>query len=275
MASVATVDRAALEVLLPAIPDLVAVYRFGSTARGMARADSDVDLAVLAPHPLDPVERFDLAERIARRLGTDVDLVDLARASTVLRMQVLGEGCLVADRDHRTREEFEMLAFSDYARLQEERRPVLESFVRERRVAVPDDVSLNKVAIIERCLDRIAAVHAGDDDNLLHDPTRQDSIVLNLQRACEAAIDLAMHLVSVHRLGVPQDTRNAFELLREAGMVSAEVETCMSRMVGFRNLAVHDYGALDPDVVRDIVAGHLGDFRDFARAALASSTRAR
>ena len=56
-----------------------------------------------------------------------------------------------------------------------------------------DDVALNKAGIIERCLARVREVHAGDDANLFDDPTRQDSIVLNLQRACEASIDLAMH----------------------------------------------------------------------------------
>ena len=268
--SPAAIDRVAVDVLLPAIPDLVAIYRFGSTARGTSRPDSDVDLAVLASRPIDPVERFDLAQRIAGRLGTDVDLVDLARTSTVFRMQVLGDGCVLADRDRRAREEFEMLAWSDYARLQEERRPVLDFLVRERRVSVPDDVSLNKVAIIERCLARIAEVHAGDDDALAYDQTRQDSILLNLQRACEASIDLAMRAVSIHRLGLPQETRHAFELLRDARIISADLADRMGRMVGFRNLAVHDDRALDLDVVRDIVACRLDDFREFARAVLAA-----
>ncbi|MFM7737078.1 MAG: type VII toxin-antitoxin system HepT family RNase toxin [Alphaproteobacteria bacterium] len=129
---------------------------------------------------------------------------------------------------------------------------------------MPDDVSLNKVAIIERCIERITQVHAGDDEAFLHDLNRQDSILLNLQRACEAAIDLAMRAVSIHRLGLPQETRHAFELLRDAGLVSADVTERMVRMVGFRNLAVHDYRALDLDVVLDIVAHRLDDFRDFA-----------
>src|SRR5204862_3354274 len=62
-----------------------------------------------------------------------------------------------------------------------------------------DDVVLNKAAIIERCVRRVREEHAGDDRRLTEDITRQDSIILNLQRACEAAIDLAMHLVRVHR----------------------------------------------------------------------------
>src|SRR5256885_16757196 len=63
-----------------------------------------------------------------------------------------------------------------------------------------DDVVLNKAATIERCVRRIREEHAGDDRRLIEDITRQDSIVLNLQRACEAAIDLAMHLVLVPHL---------------------------------------------------------------------------
>ena len=62
-----------------------------------------------------------------------------------------------------------------------------------------DDTVLNKAAAIERCLHRVREVYASDDRNLREDLTRQDSIVLNLQRACEAAIDLAMHVVREHR----------------------------------------------------------------------------
>jgi len=56
-----------------------------------------------------------------------------------------------------------------------------------------DDIILNKAAIIERCIHRIQEEYAGDERNLLENLTKQDSIILNLQRACEAAIDLAMH----------------------------------------------------------------------------------
>lgn len=72
-----------------------------------------------------------------------------------------------------------------------------------------DDVVLNKAAIIERCIARVREEYAGDEQNLVANITRQDSIVLNLQRACEAAIDLAMHLVRERHLGIPQETRDA------------------------------------------------------------------
>ena len=131
-----------------------------------------------------------------------------------------------------------------------------------------DDVVLNKAAIIERSLGRVAAEHAGDDANLLANQTRQDSIVLNLQRATEAAIDLAMHLVRKHRLGIPQDSRDAFELLRRASRLDEPLAAELTKMVGFRNVAVHQYQQLDLAIVRMIVRERTADLRRFAKLCL-------
>jgi uncharacterized protein YutE (UPF0331/DUF86 family) len=64
-------------------------------------------------------------------------------------------------------------------------------------------VILNKVSIIERCIKRIHEEYDNNPDHL-ENYTKQDSIVLNLQRACEASIDLAMHIVADKKLGLPQ-----------------------------------------------------------------------
>lgn len=131
-----------------------------------------------------------------------------------------------------------------------------------------DDVVVNKAAIIERCLRRVREEYAGDDRNLRDNMTRQDSIILNLQRACEAAIDLAMHLVRAHRLGVPQESREAFEMLAGAALVDRELAVRLQRMVGFRNVAVQDYRSLDLDIVRSIIQDRLDDFLAFTAIAL-------
>lgn len=131
-----------------------------------------------------------------------------------------------------------------------------------------DDIVVNKAATIERCVRRVREVYDGRPDNLTDDLTRQDSIVLNLQRACEACIDLAMHRVRKHRLGVPQDSRGAFELLVEAGRLDSALADALTAMVGFRNVAVHDYMRLSLDVVRAIVEQHTEDLLGFASASL-------
>ena len=73
-----------------------------------------------------------------------------------------------------------------------------------------DDIALNKAAIIRRCINRVTEDFRGDPSRL-DNFTIQDSIVLNILRACKAAIDLAMHRVAQGRLGIPQSSRDAFE----------------------------------------------------------------
>lgn len=81
----------------------------------------------------------------------------------------------------------------------------------------------------------------------------QDAIVLNLLRACEASIDLAMYMVRLHHLGLPQSSRDAFRLLQEAGFISADLARRMQHMVGFRDVAVHDYQALSLPILKTIL----------------------
>lgn len=135
-----------------------------------------------------------------------------------------------------------------------------------------DEVVLNKTAIIERCLQRIREEYVGHEGELETNDTRQDAIVLNLQRACEAAIDLAMHVTRIRRLGLPGDAREAFTLLERAHLIPADVANRMRAMVGFRNIAVHQYQDLQLPVLRAILDQRLGDFRTFTRA-LATAAR--
>jgi len=132
----------------------------------------------------------------------------------------------------------------------------------------PDPVLRRKVAAIERCLKRVRELAAGDPDRL-DDQTIEDAVVLNLQRACEAAIDAAMRVVAQRRLGLPQDSREAFTLLEQASLLDGPVADRMRKMVGFRNVAVHAYQDLDRTIVKKIVHDRLPDFEAFCRAVMA------
>lgn len=131
-----------------------------------------------------------------------------------------------------------------------------------------DDVILNKVATIERGLQRVQEEYAGRMENLEQNLTWQDSIILNIQRACEASIDLAMHLVRRFKLGIPQESRHAFDLLVAAGKLEGAMADALKRMVGFRNIAVHDYQRINLVIVRSIIESNLDGLRAFARHAL-------
>ncbi|KPB74343.1 type VII toxin-antitoxin system MntA family adenylyltransferase antitoxin [Pseudomonas cannabina] len=81
-----------LKHLQSRLPDMLAVYLFGSQATGHAGADSDLDLAVLVPGTLDPIEAWRLAGEIADIVHLPVDLIDLRTASTVMQYQIITKG---------------------------------------------------------------------------------------------------------------------------------------------------------------------------------------
>jgi len=131
-----------------------------------------------------------------------------------------------------------------------------------------DNILLNKAAIIERCLLRIHEEYANDPQNLRKNFTKQDSIILNLERACEASIDIAMHMVRKNKLGIPQDSRDSFDLLTKAKLIDQELSSNLNSMVGFRNIAVHDYQNINLDIVQAIIENRLKDLQKFAAWAI-------
>lgn len=125
------------------------------------------------------------------------------------------------------------------------------------------DIIFNKAQVIERCIKRINEEYENNPNNL-QNFTKQDSIILNIQRACEASIDLAMHIVSEMNLGIPQSSREVFDLLNKGNIIDEVLAKRLKAMVGFRNVAVHDYQALNLAIVQKIIEEHLEDLKAFA-----------
>lgn len=131
-----------------------------------------------------------------------------------------------------------------------------------------DDVILNKTALIERCLRRIREDYTGHEIEFETSCMRQDAILLNLQRACESSIDLAAHVIRLKKLGLPQKSRDLFVLLQEASLIDSGLSQRLQGMVGFRNIAVHNYQQLNLEIVRNLLEHRLVDFECFTKAML-------
>lgn len=131
-----------------------------------------------------------------------------------------------------------------------------------------DDVLINKAATIERCVARARAEYDANPGTFTTDFTRQDAAILNIQRACEAALDMGHYLIRRDQLGIPQSARDVFALLHQAGCINAELADVLKRMVGFRNIAVHDYQTLQLPIVVSIITRHLDDFLGYSETLL-------
>jgi len=129
------------------------------------------------------------------------------------------------------------------------------------------DVALAKLATIRRCLQRVRTVTGGDVARV-RTADVQDIVVLNLQRAIQAAIDLAAHRISQRQWGLPDSLKAHFTILQRERVIDADLSVRLEAMVGFRNIAVHDYASIDVRILERIVAERLGDLEAFADAVI-------
>lgn len=126
-----------------------------------------------------------------------------------------------------------------------------------------------KLDSLQRCIERVASRRPPSVEALEADIDLQDILVLNLSRAVQICVDLATHLLSGLPVPPPDTMGAAFERLAEAGILGPELSLRMRKAVGFRNIAVHAYDAIDWEIVHAIATDRLQDFQAFAHTVAA------
>lgn len=126
------------------------------------------------------------------------------------------------------------------------------------------EIILSKIESIEKCLKRIKEKMKDKNFNL-DDYDIQDIIVLNLQRACQQSIDLAMFTTAELALGIPVNSSDSFQKLLNKTIISKETYENMKGMVGFRNVAIHEYQKINYNIVEYVINNRLVDFYKFTK----------
>lgn len=132
---------------------------------------------------------------------------------------------------------------------------------------VDRDIILEKSAIIQRCLKRIQEV-TGLSAKSLDNIDVQDIFVLNLQRAAQASIDMAAHIIAYEGFGLPGSLREHFNILVQKNIIPRELGEKMNAMVGFRNIAIHEYQSLDQKILKSILKNNLKDIETYYKTIL-------
>jgi uncharacterized protein len=121
-----------IESILQYYPQVQTIYLFGSAAENQLRPDSDIDIAVLLPYHIaknnDNLSMLPLRYALENKLKFDVDLINLRQVSTVMQYIVVNNGKIIYETDNIERKIFEMLVWSFYQKLNEERADILNHF---------------------------------------------------------------------------------------------------------------------------------------------------
>ncbi len=121
-----------------------------------------------------------------------------------------------------------------------------------------------KLAFIETCITELRSL--ARPDRVEHDVRERRFVEHTLQIAIQACQDVASHVVSEERLGEPRTNQELFDLLASAGWIDPRLARELRRAIGFRNVLVHGYTAVDPHVVRDVLEHRLHELLSFVAA---------
>jgi len=123
-----------------------------------------------------------------------------------------------------------------------------------------------KLESLRRCLGRIQEKFPVKVDELQINYDLQDIIALNLSRAVQLTVDIGSHIISSMNMPAPETMGQTFEILAQQNVLPAQVADQLKKSVGFRNVAVLNYEAINWQIVHSIVSEHMKDFTEFAKA---------
>jgi uncharacterized protein YutE (UPF0331/DUF86 family) len=132
---------------------------------------------------------------------------------------------------------------------------------------------LEKLDTIVRCIERIRDKTPGSLADLNANIDNQDIIVLNLERAIQACVDIASHIVAYTNLPIPNTMAESFERLASANIISSSTALRMKKAVGLRDILVHEYQKVDWTILWEVVTNHSSDFHSFVSEIRAASAR--
>ncbi|MCM2321855.1 MAG: DUF86 domain-containing protein [Oligoflexia bacterium] len=131
------------------------------------------------------------------------------------------------------------------------------------------DLLSRKIEALRNCVGRIESKLPFRLEELESNFDLQDIIAVNLERATQVCVDIAVRILAERSGPSPTTMAESFELLAKEGVISAELAVSLRKSVGLRNMLVHEYSKIDWKIVHDVCHRHLDTFRDFAKAVLA------
>ena len=122
-----------------------------------------------------------------------------------------------------------------------------------------------KLEALRCCIKRIDDKRPARLDTLISDQDIQDILVLNLTRAVQLCVDIGSHIISESEEAPPQTMGDVFSILERLRIITPPTSQRLKSAVGFRNIAIHNYEAINWEIVYAICEKSLADFRQFAK----------
>jgi len=265
-----------IEKIAKSFEPLLALWLFGSYAKGNQTPLSDIDIAYLSTDELKPSRAEELDKKLYNSLSRlfetdDISLVNLRGAPLSLIFSALKEGRVLFCRTPEEISGFKEHTINLYPEAKRIRHTVLLDF--EARMK-GTDMSLDKEKIIEqlrmikRDIEKLREKRRLSKDEYLTDEDAQTIVERKFQTATESCVNIGNHLISTMNLELASDYASVFHSLRAANLISPEIAEKLSDMARFRNLLVHLYWKIDHEKIYESMEERIETLEQFAREIL-------
>jgi uncharacterized protein YutE (UPF0331/DUF86 family) len=130
---------------------------------------------------------------------------------------------------------------------------------------VKAEIIRKRLRNLDEYLEILSRLQQYDFDSFVGNPEHYGSAERFLHLAIEAINDMGNHIVADENLGETDWYSDIPRLLAENGYIDAELRDLWIRMIGFRNVLVHQYAQIDRRIVYDVLQNQLGAFAELRR----------
>ncbi len=131
------------------------------------------------------------------------------------------------------------------------------------------DVFRLRLAKLDEFLGHLDEMAHYETSVLLGDPGLLAQTERWMHLVVEASLDLGQHMIASKGWRAPATNREVFQILRDHGVISAELGKQMEEWAGLRNVLVHLYLTIDHEQLLRILHEELDQPRAYAAALLA------
>jgi uncharacterized protein YutE (UPF0331/DUF86 family)/predicted nucleotidyltransferase len=235
----------------------LAIWLFGSYARGEETPLSDLDLAYLPEDNISSSDMDNLDIELYKGLSgvlktDDITLINLNEAGTYLAFHVLREGKILFSRNNegivRLKERV-VKFYPEVKRLRYENLLGFERRLREMAMEIDRDKILYQLCLLEESLEKLREKAGLSKEEYLKSSDSQAVVERKFQIATESCLNIGNHIISRLGLRMPEDYASVFVVLAEAKIIPKELAKSMADMARFRNLLVHLYWEINHEKV--------------------------
>jgi uncharacterized protein YutE (UPF0331/DUF86 family)/predicted nucleotidyltransferase len=262
--------REQMPQILRAYPIQLA-YLYGSAAEDATTPFSDVDIALVAAHPLSMAKSLNLelevySELMHRANIRNADVRLITPSSLLFRGQVLREGILLYSRDEGFRISFETQTRDEYLDFKPLADQVRRSLVTRRQTGgamVNREKIENLILQQQEYLKHLRRLAQVDVEQFVADPDKIGAARYYCVVAIETCIDICSHIIASERFRAPSDYGDVFRILGEQHVFPSGFTRTLEQMTGFRNRLVHVYGDVNDYHIHEFLRTQLMDFDQF------------